>query len=118
MIADGIPELFASLDGYTRYEQAIEQWAFYTANARAEYLAEYRRTHRRQAVETTREWRKKNPERTRVLAREATERWRKKNPDKRKRAKDRYRAKYPEKVRAWNRKNQAARRARLKAQGK
>jgi hypothetical protein len=115
----GIAEMFAELNGYQRYEDALDSWS----SRRDAYMREYRADpfRRRKAVETMRAWRKANPERAREQSRLQMRRWKERNPDAyrawQKRTKERYRQRHPEKVRERNRRNQAARRARLKAQG-
>ena len=64
----------------------------------------------------TKAWRRANPEKFRAMQAEQTRRYRAKHPDKARAAKQRYRDKHREHVREVNRRNQAARRARLKAQ--
>lgn len=93
----GIVELFADLDGRQRYEDALVVWAAFS---------------RARAVENTRQWRKRNPDKWRISRRNSRKRWLKRNPDKAKAIKQRYRAKNIERVREWNRRNQRACRAR------
>jgi hypothetical protein len=93
----------------------------YYAN-RAAVLA--RQAERRAAVpvdpvlsyERTKAWRKANPDKQRALSVRQKKRYFAKYPEKQRARKQRYRDKHREHVRDVNRRNQAARRARLKAE--
>lgn len=99
-IEDEIGELFGEHIGTDRYERALEARGAWMRSRMVEYVAE---------------WRKRNPEKFKVQRRRWVKRWEAKNPDKVRVAKQRYRDKHRDQVRAWNRKNQQARRARLRA---
>lgn len=117
----GIAEMFAELDGYDRYEAALEIWSRARHAERIEYLREYESNpiNKARANARVRRWRTNNPERAQANARRARETWRRKHPEafkaKERRRRQNYRKQHPDKVREWNRKHQAARRARLKA---
>lgn len=104
----GIAEMFAELDGYGRYDEALEAFA---------RSVDFQR--RRDAVERTRLWRKMNPEKFRAQSRRNWKRWAARNPEKAKAVhaenKRRARERNPEKFRAMWRRNTAAYRARKKA---
>jgi hypothetical protein len=101
---DGIAEMFAELDGYTRYEDAL--------NIRASWK-------RARAVEAMRQWRRDNPKRAREQNRRYAKAWRVADPERwrvvQRARKARYRTTHLEHVRARDRRNQAAARARKKA---
>lgn len=117
----GIAEMFAELDGYDRYDAAIELWGHWYADRRKALLDEYRAdpAKRAQAVRRVAVWRTNNRERTREINREAWHRMKVNNPEKYKQKLKknhaRWKAKNPERARELNRQHQAARRARLKA---
>lgn len=79
-----IAAMFAALDGYDRYTEALE-------------IADQRK--RAAAVENTRQWRLTNPARFRANRRAARRRWEKRYPEKYKAEKARYRERHKEHVR-------------------
>jgi len=126
VLADEVAAMFAEFDGYDRYEREIEVWARRSRHEKLERSAHYRSLPgaRKRAVQASLEWKRRNPERARAHAIAQWERFKRERPEayrlkqKRKResaAHKEYRIKNADKVREWNRKHQAARRARLKA---
>ena len=98
----GIAELFASLDGYERYADALDIVA---AQKRAA------------AIERTRLWRALNPAKYRALNRRTKQQARARNPEAYREQKRRYRETHRELVHAWRR-NEAAARARKRQHAK
>ena len=96
----GIAEMFAELDGYDAYDDALYQRSV---------------NHRARAVERTRQWRKDNPKRQAQIAKRYRIAWRKRNPDKLRAAKAKHRNKNRERYRALWRKNSAKYQAKKRA---
>lgn len=84
----GIAELFAELDGYSRYEDDLEVWGALASDAadqrNADPWLKLRRSapeRKRRAVEAAQRWKKQNPKRYREQRRAAWHRIKTERPD-------------------------------------
>lgn len=102
----GIDEMFAALDGYDLYEDALYNWA--------RWCREMAAIKNRANVKR---WRKMNPAKFRAQNRRSSKTYAKRHPEKKRAAKARYREKYRIKHREWWRRNSSAYRARKQASG-
>ena len=145
-LAEHIQQTFSAFMGYDELDAQLTLWCYRKAQDQREAAREYRWRNAAKVQQAARErywrdrdaalarqyawkansgydsyeytkaWRKANPDKQRALNTKQQRRRRAKYPAKFRAIKQRYRDKHREHVREVNRRNQAARRARLKAE--